>query len=350
MYKLPAEWYEQDAVILAWPHENTEWGSILDQIEPVYLNLCQTITQRQKLVLIVRDYDLKSKIIDHFIAHNIDLGQVEFVIAVNNDIWIRDYGPITVINNKGELKLLNFAFNGWGQKYEEMGYQSVLDNHINDQIIAQCANSTIETESPSFVLEGGAIESDGQGTLLTTKACLLNPNRNPQLSQTQIEGFLRDILGVNTIFWLKNGHLQGDDTDSHIDTLVRFAPNQTLVYVSCDDRSDSHYEDLKCLETELKALRTADGQPYRLIPLPWPQPKYNEDGHRLPASYANYLIINGAVLVPTYRDQQDKQAIKQVQTAYPDHEVIGIDCLPLIREFGSLHCMTMQLPKGFLKS
>ncbi len=349
MYRLPAEWYEQDGVILAWPHENTEWGSILDTIEPVYLALCQEITQREKLVLVVRDYELKSKIIDRFVAHNIDLRQVEFVIAVNNDIWIRDYGPITLINDKSELKLLNFAFNGWGQKYQEMGYQSILDNHINEQIIAQCAHRGINSESLSFVLEGGAIECDGQGTLLTTKSCLLNPNRNPQLTQTQIEAFLRNILGVTTIFWLEHGHLDGDDTDSHIDTLVRFAPNHTLVYMSCDDRRDSHYDDLKGLETELKALRTPDGQAYHLVPLPWPQAKYNSQGDRLPASYANYLIINGAVLVPTYRDRQDQQALKQVQTAYPDHQVIAIDCLPLIREFGSLHCMTMQLPKGFLK-
>ena len=349
MYILPAEWHEQDAVILAWPHEKTEWGSILDTIEPVYLNLCQAITQREKLILVVRDYDLQSKIRDHLVAHSIDLKQVEFVIAVNNDIWIRDYGPITLINEQGQLKLLNFAFNGWGQKYEELGYQSVLDNHINDQIIAQCAHNVIQTQSPSFVLEGGAIESDGQGTLLTTKACLLNPNRNPQLMPTQIEAFLNDILGVKTILWLEHGHLQGDDTDSHIDTLVRFAPNNTLVYISCDDPNDSHYEDLQHLEAELKALRTPHGQEYNLIPLPWPQPKYNEDGDRLPASYANYLIINDAVLVPTYRDQQDNQALKQVQIAYPHHEIIGIDCLPLIREFGSLHCMTMQLPKGFLK-
>ncbi|MGK7942130.1 MAG: agmatine/peptidylarginine deiminase [Crocosphaera sp.] len=349
MYRLPAEWYEQDAVILAWPHENTAWGSILDTIEPFYLSLCQTITQREKLVLVLRDYELKSKLIPRFVAHNIDLRQVKFVIAVNNDIWIRDYGPITLINDKGELKLLNFTFNGWGQKYEDTEYQSVLDNYINEQIIAQCAHQGIKSESLSFVLEGGAIESDGQGTLLTTKSCLLNPNRNPQLNQTQIEAFLRDTLGVTTIFWLEHGYLDGDDTDSHIDTLVRFAPNHTLVYMSCDDRRDSHYHDLKCLETELKALRTPDGQAYHLIPLPWPQPKYNQQGDRLPASYANYLIINGAVLVPTYGDQQDQQALKQVQIAYPHHQVIGIECLLLIPELGSLHCMTMQLPKGFLQ-
>ncbi|MEA5535317.1 agmatine deiminase family protein [Crocosphaera sp. XPORK-15E] len=349
MYLLPAEWYEQDGVMLSWPHQDTDWSVILDEIHSIYLNLCREITKRQKLLLVVRDQDLKSTVINLLVSHNIDLGQVQFVIALNNDIWVRDYGPITLVNQQGKLKILDFVFNGWGKKYEGTGYQSFLDDKINGQVISQSANPEAKTESISFVLEGGAIESDGQGTLLTTKACLLNPNRNPQWEQQQIEDFLLEKLGLTTILWLQHGHLEGDDTDSHIDTLVRFAPHNTLVYVACDDRTDSHYPDLNSLETELKALKTSEGKAYRLIALPWPKPKYNHEGDRLPASYANYLIINGAVLVPTYRDQADEKALMQIEKAYPDHEIIGIDCLPLIHQFGSLHCMSMQLPKGFLK-
>lgn len=349
MYKLPAEWYEQDAVLLAWPHEETEWGLMLDKIEPVYLNVCQVISQTEKLLIVVRDQELKSHVINLLVSHNINLEPIQFVIAVNNDIWIRDYGSITLINEKGELKILDFTFNGWGKKYDNFRYKSDLDNQINQEIIAQSVNDSAILESLSFVLEGGAIESDGQGTLLTTKSCLLNPNRNPQLTQQQIEGFLYNKLGLTRIFWLEYGKLPGDDTDGHIDTLVRFAPNNTLVYMTCDNPKDSHYQDLKNLENELKTLKTFDKKFYRLIPLPWPQPKYDQQGHRLPASYANYLIINNAVLVPTYDDQADETALKQIQKAYPNHEIIGIYCLPLIYELGSLHCMTMQLPKGFLK-
>ncbi|HAC62813.1 MAG TPA: agmatine deiminase [Cyanothece sp. UBA12306] len=349
MYLLPAEWYEQDGIMLAWPHQNTQWLGMLDEIEPIYLNLCQEITKRQKLLLVVSNEELKSRIVNLLFSRNIDLGRVQFVIAVNNDIWVRDYGPITLINEKGELKILDFVFNGWGNKYESTRYQSFLDDQINRRIISECTNKEVKTESIAFVLEGGAIDSDGRGTLLTTKSCLFNPNRNPKFDQTQIREFIKEKLGITTIFCLENGYLEGDDTDGHIDTLVRFAPNNTLVYITCDNEADSHYHNLKQLEAELKALPTPDGQAYHLIGLPWPQPKYNQEGDRLPASYANYLIINGAVLVPMYRDKADEKALMQIQKAYQDHEVIGIDCLPLIREFGSLHCMSMQLPKGFLK-
>lgn len=348
MYSLPAEWYEQDGVMLAWPHQDTDWAILLGEIYTVYCHLCREISKRQAIVLIVRDNILKSTVIDLLSSYHIDLSRVRFVIARNNDIWIRDYGPITLVNPQGKLKILNFVFNGWGKKYETPTYQSCLDNQINASVIAQTVNQEVKVESIPFVLEGGAIESDGEGTLLTTKSCLLNPNRNPQFNQEQIENFLREKLGLTRILWLEHGQLEGDDTDGHIDTLVRFAPNHTLIYVTCDDETDSHYQNLKRLETELIALKNLDGEAYRLIPLPWPKPKYNSEGDRLPASYANYLIINGAVLVPTYADQADEEALAQIQKAYPNYDVVGIDCLPLIHQFGSLHCLSMQLPKGFL--
>ncbi|ACK65060.1 Agmatine deiminase [Rippkaea orientalis PCC 8801] len=344
MYFLPAEWYEQDGVMLTWPHRETDMEPFLEQVYPVYLNICQEITKRQKLLLVVHNLCLKSEVESLLYSHNIDVSQVIFVIAPTNDIWARDHGPITLTNSQEKLKVIDFIFNGWGNKYK-----SFFDNQINTQVITQVVNPEVKTESILFVLEGGAIESDGKGTLLTTKTCLLNPNRNPDFNQQQIEALLLEKLGMKTIIWLENGHLEGDDTDSHIDTLVRFAPNNTLVYVTCDDEKDSHYTEFQKLEAELKSLKTEEGKNYHLIPLPWPQPKYNDQGDRLPATYANYLIINGAVLVPTYRDKADEIALKQIQKAYPNHEMIGLDCLPLIYQFGSLHCISMQLPKGFLK-
>jgi agmatine deiminase len=197
-------------------------------------------------------------------------------------------------------------------------------------------------------LEGGSIESDGCGTLLTTSQCLLNPNRNPDLNSEQIEKELRDTLGCQRILWLHHGHLLGDDTDAHVDTLARLAPNDTILYVVCDDPRDEHYPALSRMAEELAAFRTEAGQPYRLLPLPWPAARFDDDGQRLPATYANFLIINGAVLVPTYDDPQDAQALITVGAAFPDREIIGIDCSAIILQHGSLHCLTMQLPQGVL--
>ncbi|XLQ11430.1 MAG: agmatine deiminase family protein [cyanobacterium endosymbiont of Epithemia adnata isolate EadnSB Bon19] len=344
MYSLPAEWYEQDGVVLTWPHQDTDIAPFLKQVYPIYLKISQAITQRQKLVLIVYDSILKYEVKNQLILHKIDLEQVIFMIAPTNDIWIRDYGIITLVNSQNKLKINNFIFNGWGNKYKHH-----LDNRINSHLINKVINPEVKTESIPFVLEGGAIDSDGKGTILTTKSCLLNPNRNPQFTQRQIQEILLKKLGAKTIIYLEHGHLEGDDTDSHVDTLVRFAPNNTIVYVTCPDKKDSHYKDLQGLETELKDLKTEEAKNYNLISLPWTKHKYNAQGNRLPATYANYLIINGAVLVPTYRDKSDKTALIQVQKAYPSYQIIGIDCLPLIYQFGSLHCMSMQLPKGLLQ-
>ncbi|MGP0129426.1 MAG: agmatine deiminase family protein [cyanobacterium endosymbiont of Rhopalodia musculus] len=344
MYSLPAEWYEQDGVMLTWPHQDTDMAPFLKQVYPIYLKISQVITKRQKLVLIVHNYILKTEVKNQLIRHNIDLKKVIFLVVPTNDIWIRDYGIITLINSQKKLKINDFIFNGWGNKYK-----SNLDNKINSYLVAQVINPEVKTEYISFVLEGGAIDSDGKGTLLTTKSCLLNSNRNPQFTQEKINKILLKKLGVKKIIYLEHGYLEGDDTDGHIDTLVRFAPNNTIVYVTCNDEKDSHYQDFQGLETELKDLKTEEAKSYNLIPLPWPKPKYNAQGNRLPATYANYLIINGAVLVPIYRDKSDETALIQVQKAYPNYQIIGIDCLPLIYQFGSLHCISMQLPKGLLK-
>jgi agmatine deiminase len=199
-----------------------------------------------------------------------------------------------------------------------------------------------------FILEGGAIESDGRGTILTTRSCLANPNRYGHCTQAEIEAALARFVGATRVCWLHNGYLMGDDTDGHVDMLARFAPHDTLVYTACDAPGDEHYPALSEMAEELSGLRTREGHPYRLLPLPWPAPVFDEEGHRLPASYANFLVINGAVLVPTYNDPSDPAALEVVGHAFPGRKIVGIDASTLIRQHGSLHCVTMQLPKGLL--
>lgn len=311
----PAEWEPQDAVLIAWPHENTDWAPDLDNAQKTFCEITHTIETYERVILIRPDtYDVPS-----------------------NDTWARDFGPITIEVN-GKPILLDFTFNGWGGKFP-----AEQDNAVTRNLHKLGAFGTTELQRAALVLEGGSIESDGEGTLLTTTACLLNSNRNPQLTKEQIEERLKAELGVHTILWLENGSLAGDDTDAHIDTLARLCPNKTIVYVACDDSMDGHYEDLKAMEHEL--MQFPD---YRLLPLPWPSAKYDDDGERLPATYANYLVINGAVLVPTYDDPADEQAQEVVQKAFPDRKIIGIDCSTLIRQHGSLHCVTMQIPRGVL--
>ncbi len=313
--RLPAEWEPQDAVLLAWPHEQTDWCEVLDEAQATFAEIMAAIQRFQPVILVRPDrFDIPT-----------------------NDTWARDFGPIT-IEEDGRPILLDFTFNGWGGKFP-----AERDNAISRNLHRLGAFGTTPLRSVDLVLEGGSIESDGEGTLLTTTECLLNPNRNPQLSKSQIEEALKTELGVHTVLWLEHGTLAGDDTDAHIDTLVRLCPNKTIVHVACDDPTDEHYTELNAMQQELMQLPG-----YRLLPLPWPSAKYDADGLRLPATYANYLVINGAVLVPTYNDPADARALEVVQKAFPDREIIGIDCSTLILQHGSLHCVTMQIPEGVL--
>jgi agmatine deiminase len=266
---------------------------------------------------------------------------IRYAIAPTNDTWARDHGGIGVLDGDKPL-LLDFVFNGWGLKFA-----ADKDNLITSVLAQQDVFKAPKVHG-GLVLEGGALESDGQGTLLTTTECLLSPNRNPHLSQLQIEQELKRLLGLDRILWLNHGFLEGDDTDSHIDTLARFCTPDTIAYVKCSDPEDVHYGALQAMEIELKGLVKKDGSPYTLVPLPWPDACFASDGHRLPATYANFLIINEAVLVPTYRVSQDAEALSVLQTVFPDRKIIGIDCRPLIEQHGSLHCVTMQYPLGFV--
>ncbi len=265
---------------------------------------------------------------------------LHFAVAPSNDTWARDHGAITIVNN-GKPELLDFQFNGWGNKFA-----AELDNQITATLDDANAFGSTPLKSVDFVLEGGAIESDGAGTLLTTSTCLLAPTRNPHLSQKKIEKELKHYFGLDRVLWLDHGELAGDDTDAHIDTLARLCDEQTIAYIQCSDPSDEHFEELQAMEAQLKTFKTAAGNPYKLVPLPMADACYDEDGDRMPATYANFLICNGAVLVPIYRVAQDEQALETIRSIFPDREVIGINCLPLIQQHGSLHCVTMQYPVG----
>ncbi len=344
-FRLLPEWAEQDAVMLTWPHQDTDWAAILTVVEPVYVALCQAISQQQDVVIVAHNDALKNHISALLADAGVDAHRIHFVVTPCNDTWARDHGPLTCANldNAADLKIMDFIFNGWGNKFE-----SQLDNHINQVLVKQLANPNTAYQQSDLVLEGGGVEINEHGVLLTTSECLLNPNRNPSLSKTDIEQILKEQLGAESFLWVDHGYLAGDDTDSHIDTLVRFAPNNTLVYVKCDDENDEHFAALDAMEKQLHTFKTHQGEDYRLIALPWPKAVFNDDGDRFPATYANYLIINKTVLVPIYGDEHDSLALAQIAMAYPEHTVLGINCLPIIHQFGSLHCITMQLPRGFL--
>lgn len=337
---LPAEWHEQCAVQLTWPHEDTDWQPILEEVTRCYVDMAREISARVHLIIITPAPARVRWVLQAELPAE-SLQRTTIVQAPTNDTWARDHGFITLLSPEGP-RLLDFQFNGWGQKFK-----ADLDNQIcrrmNEQHILQ---GTYE-DHLDFVLEGGSIESDGQGTILTTSQCLLAPHRNQPLSQAEIEERLLRSLHADRILWLDHGYLAGDDTDSHVDTLARLCPGDTIAYVQCTDTEDEHYDALRRMEEQLRTFRTPDGHPYRLIPLPMAHPAFDEDGERLPVTYANFLITNRAVLMPTYgHPDLDEQARQQLAKAFPDREIVGIDCQPLIIQHGSLHCCTMQFPKG----
>ena len=334
----PAEWASQSGVMLTWPYEGTDWADMLDEVEACFISIAKAISQREKLLIVCQgSWALKDKLNDCR-TENIVLAEYPL-----NDTWARDHGAITVLKD-GKPTLYDFTFNGWGLKFA-----ANFDNQITSSLYKNgFFRKEVQYENRQhLVLEGGSLESDGEGTLLTTRDCLLSINRNQHLKEAEIEKQLIDLFGLQQVLWLSSGYLAGDDTDSHIDTLARFCDPQTIAYVRCDDENDEHCEELRKMEQELTAFRTLKNESYRLIPLPTADAVF--DGKdRLPATYANFLIINSAVLVPFYNTPKDNIAAAQLQKAFPEREIIGIDCSALIRQNGSLHCVTMQFPQGVL--
>ena len=339
--RLPAEWEPQAAVLLAWPHAGTDWAARLDPVEETCAALIAAITRFETAIVCSPDAEVGAHAAECLRDAGADLARVRFVEIAYNDTWLRDSGPITLRDGGGHFVLLDFRFTGWGGKYESSQDDALVAGLIERGLFRRDATR----QRIDWALEGGAIESDGRGTLLTTRRCL--QQRHPGQSRELIERTLRNSLSADRVMWLDHGYLQGDDTDAHIDTLARFAPGDSIVFQACSDPDDAHHEELGAMQRELEALRTVDGKPYRLFPLPWSQPVIDE-GRRLAASYANYLIVNGAVLVPSYGDAVDAAAAQTIALAHPGREVVQIPCRPLIWQNGSLHCMTMQLPDGVM--
>lgn len=330
---MPAEWECRGAVLLSWPHEDTDWADMLDEVRDCYVSLVEAITRFERVVMIAPDSASPRARLGH-----IPEDRIIYVDVPTNDTWTRDYGPVTV-EAEGRLRLLDFQFNGWGLKFA-----ANKDNRVTRRLLDSSLLSAPSENRLDFVLEGGSIESDGRDTLLTTSHCLMAPNRNSTRSRREIERYLKDALGMERILWLDNGYLAGDDTDSHVDTLARLAPNDTIIYTGCQDPSDEHFQALRDMADQLREFRTVEGNPYNLIELPLPDAIYDGDGQRLPATYANYLVTPRAVFVPTYNQpKKDFLASQMIRIAFPEQEIVTVDCRALIRQHGSLHCATMQL-------
>ena len=335
---LPAEWYPQSAIQLTWPHENTDWVDILNEVIVCFSEIVKQVSSHQKVLIVCPN---EEAVLPHI--QDATLENVILVPLQSNDTWARDHGAITVIED-GKANILDFRFNGWGLKFA-----SNFDNQITSQLFKKqiFGKNTSYENHLGFALEGGGIESDGKGTILTTSYCLLSPNRNGHLSKTEIEQYLLKAFNAERVLWLDNGYLAGDDTDSHIDTLARLCNENTIAYVKCEDKDDEHYEALLAMENELKAFTTADGKPYNLVALPMADLYFDDEDptYRLPATYANFLITNEMILMPTYNSPKDEIAIKIMELIFPDKKVVGINCISLIKQHGSLHCVTMQYPK-----
>ena len=333
MLQLPPEWHPQWGIMMAWPHRDTDWADMLPRAEPTFRHICQEILAREHLLLLCRDASHEAHVRAQLREGDAALERLVTVRLDYNDTWTRDYGPITVLRD-GHPVLLDFTFNGWGNKYD----------HGDDNTVTARLQWQAPVEEVPLVLEGGGLDTDGQGTLLVTERCLLNPNRNPEVDREELEARLKQLLGVQRIWWLRHGWLEGDDTDGHVDMLARFCSPERLAYMRCEDPDDIHYPELRAMEAELEAL--ANAHDLDLIPLPLPPAVYSPQGHRLPGSYANFLILNEAVLLPVYDCDTDRIALERLETAFPEREIVPIQCRSLVEQHGSLHCVTMQLPLG----
>ncbi len=346
--RLPAEWEPQQALLLTWPHEGGAWGQDIQNIERVFVEIACAVAKTQTVIIGATDAAQQQHILATLNKLDVLPENVKTYIAPSNDVWARDHGPITVILDvlpenldvpESLGVLCDFRFTGWGGKYP---------HQLDDQIPALLAQSgSLEGyayQSIPFILEGGAIDCDGDGTLLTTEQCLRSAERHSNLTREQIEHHLAQSLGIKRVLWLSDGHLSGDDTDGHIDTLARFLNPTTIAYVTTDDQNSPDFESLKAMEQTLQSFKNNAGDPYQLVKLPLPAPIFDKEGNRLPATYANFLFCNGQVLVPLYRDPKDQSILETFRHHFPNRMVKGIDCNSAIEQYGSLHCLTMQIP------
>lgn len=336
--RIPAEWEPHEFTQITWPSVNTDWADNLEAVTRCYVGIAKAVASYEPLLVITDSPDVvREALSDVRTKHPIRI--VECPI---NDTWARDHAFITSVDEEGHPSLIDFQFNGWGLKFA-----SCFDNQINAHLHGSVLKDNAYASALKIVLEGGSIESDGKGTILTTLHCLLAPNRNCYETKAEADAALRPLLGHDLLLWVDHGCLAGDDTDGHVDTLARLAPDNTILYVACEDQTDEHYAELKAMEEDLKALRTQEGKPFRLVALPMATPNYDpETGERLPATYANFYFVNGAVLLPVYNIPTDAAAIEVMQQTFADRKVVAVPCAELIRQHGSLHCATMQYPRG----
>lgn len=326
MRRFIAEFEEQSFTQIIFPHKDSDWARYLQEAQHNFIDIIENILKYQKCLVVCDNISNVSSMLK---PHK----NLYFVQYETNDTWARDSSAIS-IKDSGDTKLLDFTFTGWGGKFE-----ASKDNAMSRAIQK---NYTKKLQSIDFILEGGGVESNGDGIILTTSQCMLNKNRNHSYSKDEITQKLKEFFGAKEILYLEHGYLAGDDTDSHIDTLARFISKDTIVYVKCEDIDDEHYIELKLMEDELKIF--AKEYNFNLIALPMSEAIYFE-GERLPATYANFLFVNGAILVPTYGVKQDLKALEILKEAMPHLDVVGINCTTLIKQHGSLHCVTMNFAK-----
>ena len=336
--RMPAEWENPKAILMAYPNRHTDWDYILPEARSQFDAIINALLDGREFLWLIADPEDLPPDIKNRIEEN--EGRVITDVPYN-DTWTRDYGPLTVTDPESRYLELDFGFNGWGLKFA-----ADKDNLVNYiMALKGYRESALARNCRGFVLEGGSVESDGRGTILTTARCLCSPNRNGGLDKPAAEAMLKDYLQAERVLWLDYGFLEGDDTDSHVDTLARLAPEDTIVYVAPpEDAADVHHAELTRMRRQLEGFRTKDGKPYRLIPLPFPDPIHDEEGNRLPATYANYLVTGWNLYLPTYgQPEKDTRAREAVQKAFPEHRIYSVDCRTLIKQHGSLHCSTMQL-------
>jgi agmatine deiminase len=335
-FYFPAEWAKHTATWLSWPHKEASWPGKLDTVYPSYIEFIKVLTRNELVRINVVDESMKASVSFQLQNAGVDLSRVELFEFGTNDAWCRDHGPAFLINPETKQKaIIDWGYNAWGGKYPPFDLDDVIPTKIGEHFGLPVFN-------PGIVMEGGSVDFNGKGTILTTTACLLNKNRNPHLNQDQIETYLRNYYGAEQILWLGDGII-GDDTDGHIDDITRFVNEDTVVTVVEENKNDENYHILQENLDTLKTMRLLNGKQLNIVELPMPEAVIYED-NRLPASYANFYIANGSVIVPTYRSENDDKACEILQQCFPDHEVIGIDSTDIIWGLGSFHCLSQQEP------
>ena len=336
-YYFPAEFAPHAATWLSWPHKEASWPGKINSIYPSYVKFIKELIKGERVKINVVDAAMQQQATDWMTRFDVDLSKVDFFIHPTNDAWCRDHGPAFLINPSAQPQkvIVDWGYNAWGNKYPPYDLDDVIPTRIAEHY-------GLPVWHPGIVMEGGSVEFNGKGTLLTSTACLLNPNRNPHLNQEQIEKYLRDYYGVEQILWVDEG-IVGDDTDGHIDDTVRFVNADTVLATVESDRTDENYALLQHNLQQLKAMRLIDGKPLNIIELPMPSP-LSYEGQRLPCSYANFYIANHAVIVPVFNCKQDETALRIIEQCFPGREVVGIDSVDIIWGLGSFHCLSQQEP------